>query len=69
MRHTLSHDLLQTSPLFEGEVPKKPANYMLIAEIEKYLSTDPTIKQQIVVLRKYGFCINWFRNASSCSNG
>lgn len=40
MKDILSYDILQNSPLFNGDIPKKPAKHMLIAELEKNLSTE-----------------------------
>ena len=47
MKDILCHDLLQTSPLFDGEVPKKPAKHILIVELEKNLSTEDCLFEPV----------------------
>lgn len=52
MKHIVSHGILQANPLFDCEVLKKQAKYMLTVELEKisqqrtvYLNPYPILKQ------------------------
>lgn len=47
VKHILSYNILQTSPLFDGEVSKKLAKYMLTVELEKDLSTGNCLLEPI----------------------
>lgn len=47
MKDILSHDLLHTSPLFDGEAPKKTVKHKLTVELEKHLSTEDCLFEPV----------------------